>query len=132
MGKHHKLSAIEREQIALLQTRGFSNKEIGRRLGRQTSTIGRELKRNGSTNCYSAIQAQSRAEQRACIVAHSKQELRNPDVYRYVTEYLRNGWSPDQIAGRIKKDYPNDTHWRISTETIYRWIYQTKQVKTGQ
>jgi len=53
-------------------------------------------------------------------VAHSKQELKNP---------VRDGWSPDQIAGRLKKDYPNNTHWRITAETIYRWIYNPNQKK---
>lgn len=62
-------------------------------------------------------------------MAHSKQELKNPDVFKYVTDHLRDGWSPDQIAGRLKRDYPNNTHWRITAETIYRWIYHPNQKK---
>lgn len=55
--------------------------------------------------------------------------MKNPDVYRYVTEKLREGWSPDQIAGRLRLEYPTDSYWWITAETIYRWIYQPKQLK---
>lgn len=49
-----------------------------------------------------------------------------------MTEKLRDGWSPDQIAGRLKLDHLNDRHWWICHETIYRWIYQPAQVKSDQ
>ncbi len=129
MKTHKKLIAFERDQIALLHTQGISNSEIARRLGREVSTIGRELKRNRWGETYVAIHAQEQARQRAIRVAHSKQPLKNPEVYDYVTEHLRDGWSPDQIAGRLKKDHPNDKYWWITAETIYRWIYQPEQMR---
>lgn len=132
MHHHHKLSLIEREQIALLQTQGCSNKQIGKRLGRPTSTIGRELKRNGSDTHYSAVQAQYYAQERMSQVANHRQELKNSDIYGYVTSHLREGWSPEQIAGRMSRDHDHDHHWRISAETIYRWIYTPKQLKSTQ
>lgn len=61
-------------------------------------------------------------------VAHSKHPLKNEDVYAYVTEHLRGGWSPDQIAGRLKREHPHNRHFRITAETIYRWIYQPEQM----
>ena len=129
MKKQKKLTAVERDQIALLHTREISNSKIARRLGREVSTIGRELKRNRWGESYIAIHAQNQARERAIRVAHSKQPLKNSDVYDYVTEHLRDGWSPDQIAGRIKREHPDDSHWWITAETIYRWIYQPEQVK---
>lgn len=129
MKTHKKLTAIERDQIALLHTQGISNSEIARRLGREVSTIGRELKRNRWGETYVAIHAQQLAWERSSYVAHSKQPLKNPDVYEYVTARLVDGWSPGQIAGRLKKRYLNDHHWWITAETIYRWIYQLEQVK---
>jgi IS30 family transposase len=129
MKTHKKLTAIERDQITLLHTQGISNSEIARRLGREVSTIGRELVRNRWGETYVAIHAQQLARERASYVAHSKQPLKNPDVYEYVTARLRDGWSPNQIAGRLKKDHPNDRYFWITAETIYRWIYQPEQVK---
>ena len=61
-----------------------------------------------------------------------KQELKNSDVYAYVTQRLRDGWSPDQIAGRLRNDHPKSKYWWIRAETIYRWIYQPEQMKIDQ
>lgn len=129
MKKQKKLTAFDRDQIALYHTQRISNSEIARRLGREVSTIGRELKRNRWRETYIAIHAQQQAYDRAVHVAHSKQPLKNPDVYGYVTARLRDSWSPDQIAGKLKRDHPNNPHFRITAETIYRWIYQPEQVK---
>lgn len=129
MKTHKKLTAFERDQIALYHTQRISNKEIARRLGREVSTIGRELKRNLWGETYVAIHAQEQARRRSVRVAHSKEPLKNADVYAYVIERLRDGWSPDQIAGRLKRDHPDDPHFWITAETIYRWIYQREQVK---
>lgn len=137
MKNHHtKLTAHERDLLAIWKAGGISNKECARRLNRSPSTIGREFKRNGFTDngkqYYVAIHAQGKADRREHKAAHSKIELKNLDVYEYVTTRLRDGWSPDQIAGRLKKDHPKDTYWWITAETIYRWIYQPKQMKADQ
>jgi len=76
-----------------------------------------------------SIHAHEQARKRTERVAHSKHPLKNAAVYAYVTEHLRDGWSPDQIAGRLKRDYPNDRRLRITAETIYRWIYAPEQMK---
>src|SRR3989344_3647530 len=129
MKKQKKLTAFERDQIALYHTQRISNSEIARRLGREVSTIGRELKRNRWGEAYVAIHAHQKARERAVRVAHSKHRLKNGDIYAQVTEKLREGWSPDQIAGRLKKKHPQDPHFWITAETIYRWIYHPEQVK---
>jgi IS30 family transposase len=73
---------------------------------------------------YVALSAQAKAKQRQLYSAHNKAELKNPAVYAYVTEKLRGGWSPEQIAGRLREvDHKNDPHWQINHETIYQWIY---------
>jgi IS30 family transposase len=129
--KHHtKFTARERDLLAVWKAEGLSNGECARRLGRHISTIGRELKRNAwQGSYYVAIHAQARAWEREEKKAHSKQPLKNPDVYAYVTQHLRDGWSPDQIAGRLKREHPEDRHWRITAETIYRWIYHPDQAE---
>lgn len=130
-----KFTAQERDLLALWKAEGLSNKECGRRLKRHPSTIGRELSRNSfcsqRKNYYIAIHAQARADEKEQKAAHSKQELKNPDVYDFVTEHLRMGWSPDSIAGKLKLDHPDDKYFWITGETIYRWIYDPKQIKQG-
>lgn len=127
---HSKLTARERDQLAIWKAKGESNGECARRLKRHVSTIGRELKRNfGSVGQYVAIHAHQIARERQYQKAHAKEPLKNADVYAYVTARLRDGWSPEQIAGRLKRDHPHNRHWYITAETIYRWVYQPKQVK---
>lgn len=124
MKEHKKLTEKERDQLAIWKAQGVSNKECAKRLGRHPSTIGRELARNGFDKYYVAIHAQRLASDRQKKSAHGKKPLKDPDIYKYVTEHLRAGWSPDQISGRLKTAHPDQT---ISTEAIYRWIYHPEQ-----
>ena len=130
-----RITSRERDLLAIWKAEGISNKECGRRLNRHTSTIGRELKRNRFQSVvdgnyrYASIHAQQKALERRFKSAHSKHPLKNPFIYGYVTEKLREGWSPDAIAGRLKFDYPNDPSCWIVHETIYQWIYSNDQLK---
>jgi len=129
MKTYTRLSAYERDQLALWKAQGISSNECARWLGRSSSTIGRELRRNRwKGEWYVAIHAQGKTDARRQYVAHSKHPLKNPEVYAYVTKRLHYGWSPDQIAGRLARLHPDDRHWHICGETIYRWIYQPQQV----
>ena len=49
--------------------------------------------------------------------------MNRPELVAWVDEKLRANWSPEQIAGRIRLEYTEDQSMRISTETIYRWVY---------
>ena len=53
--------------------------------------------------------------------------MNRPELLAWVDEKLRANWSPEQIAGRIRLEYPEDQKMRISTETIYRWVYAAAQ-----
>jgi transposase, IS30 family len=121
---------------------GLSNKECAGRLSRSASTIGRELKRNKTRVAignddwdvvYEPLHAQAVAEERKKNAWNAKQPLKNKKVYAYVIEHLRQGWSPEQIAGRLKHvEYPSDSSWHICHETIYQFIYKEKTDKTKQ
>ena len=53
--------------------------------------------------------------------------MNRPGLIAWVGEKLRANWSPEQIAGRIRLEYPEDQSMRISTETIYRWVHAAAQ-----
>lgn len=122
MKKANKLTPNERDLIAIWKSQSISIRQIAQRLSRQPSTICRELKRNRWQETYVAIHAQAVCDKRK-VSAGKRHPLKNPKVYRHVLEKLRSNWSPEEIAGRLKLDYPNDSSWHICHETIYQFIY---------
>lgn len=127
--------------MAAWKQEGSSNIDCAKRLGRNVSTIGRELQRNHvkvETNngkdweyMYEPLHAQSVAMARKQNAWFAKEPLKNKKVFAYVLEKLRDGWSPEQIAGRLKQvDYRSDPSWHICHETIYQYIYKEKTDKT--
>lgn len=118
------LTREERYVIYHLHLYGLSMREIGRRLGRHHTTIGRELLRNGSRHAsYLHEIAQQRAEARQ----RWQRSCRRRDhgrLYRYVTSRLRRDWSPEQVAGRLRLDHAGNARMQVSPETIYQWVYR--------
>lgn len=110
-------------------------------MGRDKSTIGRELRRNktkvwtGKSDEYSyePHHAQFVAMERKQKAFNAKQPLKSKQIYGYVLEHLREGLSPEAIAGRLKfVDHPEDSSWWICTESIYAFIYKEKTDLTRQ
>lgn len=122
MKKTNKLTDNDRDQIAILKAEGLSIREIGKRLGRSHSSILREIRRNRFGEHYVAIHAQYLTNQRKSQ-AGKRYPLKNSFIYAYVLDHLRDGWSPEQIVGKLKRDYPNDKAHSICLETIYSFIY---------
>lgn len=122
MKKHQKLTAQERDLIAVWNSAGIPLRQIASRLERSPSTICRELKRNCWGKAYVAIHAQTVTEKRFKL-ARKRHPLKNRSVYKYVLKKLRKGWSPEQVAGRLKLRKPNNPYWHICHETIYSFIY---------
>lgn len=118
MFKH--LSVQEREVI-LQRKAEWSVEQIAGALGRAPSTIRRELARNSGPGGYSAVAAQARYEARRRDRPRWR-KMENPVISAYVRQRLTHYWSPDQIAGRVRVDFPADSRRQISHETIYRWI----------
>ena len=120
MKKYTRLSFQEREEIS----RGIWAKEsfvdIAKRINRPTSTITREVK---GKRCYRAEKAQKRAEELRKQGRRSKKIYSSEKLKSYVYDKLKTEWSPEEIAKRIKLDYPKDKNMRISHETIYKYIY---------
>lgn len=123
------LSEKERYVISHLQY-SYSMREIARRLGRSHSTISREFKRAKEIHPWTTYYydwAHPLALERRQQPRHLRRQA-NQRLIVYVASRLRLEWSPDEIANRIRIDYPNDDRMRISHETIYRWSYLDSSV----
>lgn len=152
------LAFPEREEIAILHAQEHGVREIARRLGRDPSTISRELRRNAATRAgqrgYRATVAQWKAQQAAKRPKVAKLAA-DPRLRAYVEAKLSGAvtdaqghpiagpnvpwagrrlgrrqdrrwgvaWSPEQISGRLKIDFPDDESMRVSHETIYQSLY---------
>lgn len=125
--KYRKLVKEDRILIAQWKNQGISNKQIAKWLGRSVSTIGREITRNNfEGKVYEPLHAQHKAEIKKNKAWEAKQPLKNPWLYSYVLDKLRQAWSPEQIAGRLKLEYPKNPNKQIGVETIYRFIYKSE------
>jgi len=113
------LQPNERDKIAIWSESGASAREIGRRLGRDHTVINRELKRNRRGDGYVAIHAQNLATKRN-HQPKKKCWWQKQWLYSYVVEKLREGWSPEQISGRLRLEHGCQI---ISHESVYRFIY---------
>ena len=116
------LTLAEREEISRAVVSGHSIRSIAALLGRAPSTISREIKRNGGQGCYRASQADQAAWDRArrpktCKLAE------NRTLAHIVAGKLQLLWSPEQIAGWLKRTYPDDENDQVSHETIYRSLF---------
>ena len=120
---HTQLTREERERISQMLFAGRSDAAIARALGRHRSTIGRERKRNSVDGRYSALQAQELAEERRQNRPH---KLDCPELNDFVRSGLAKKWSPDQIAGRVRREFLRDPSRRVSRMTIYRWIARSE------
>ena len=116
------LSLADREEISRGLATGRSLRAIARTLGRPTSTVSREIARNGGRQHYRATAADTAAWRRAArpkpcwLAAH-------PALCAVVAAKLADGWSPAQISGWLPTAYPNESTMRVSPETIYRSLY---------
>jgi IS30 family transposase len=116
------LSLAEREEISRAVVADQSMHSIATSLGRAPSTISREIKRNGGQECYRASQADQAAWDRAHRPKSCKL-VQNRALAHIVAGKLQWQWSPEQIAGWLKRTYPGDENYQVSHETIYRSLF---------
>ena len=117
------MSVDERETLSLGLAQGRSLRTMATVLGRAPSTVSREHARNTTRGRpYRACAAQTLAATRARQPRRSR-KLLDPWLWQYVRTHLAQGCSPEQIAGRLRRAYPDDMRKRLSTETIYVALY---------
>jgi IS30 family transposase len=116
------LTLEEREDISRGIASGSSIRAIASGLGRAASTVSREVTRHGGSSAYRALDADKRAwtsalRAKRCLLAGNR-KLREA-----VADKLVLDWSPEQISGWLKTQYPDDKSMRVSHETIYRSLF---------
>ena len=116
------LTLAEREEISRAVVAGHSIRAIAEQLGRAPSTVSREIKRNGGRECYRASQADQSAWDRGRRPKAGKL-VENRLLARIVAGKLQLQWSPEQVAGWLKRIYPDDPSRQVSHETIYRSLF---------
>jgi len=116
------LSDAERETLSLGLAHGQSLRTMATVLGRAPSTLSREHTRNARGQPYRACTAQTLATARAHQPRRPR-KLLDPWLWQYVRSHLAEGCSPEQIAGRLRREYPDDMRKHLSAETIYVALY---------
>ena len=122
---YNHLTAAERTTLMVMRAEGASQTAIAEYLRRDRSTICRELARNSGSQVagYDAVLADARARDlRAAPATHPKLGPDTP-LFAVVHDQLLDGWSPEQIAGALKRAFADDRSRRVCHETIYSAIY---------
>lgn len=128
---YHHITKEERIQLAALKRAGFTNGMIAQQLGRHPSAIGRELRKNATEIAptvfvYRPGAAHRRTKERRTVInAQRRKIIAGSDLATLIEEKLHQYWSPEQIAGRLRKERHNRT--QVCHETIYRWAYEERR-----
>jgi IS30 family transposase len=117
-----RLSLEEREEISRGLKAKLSFREIARRLGRNATTVSREVNAQGPRERYRAWRGDERAEKLMARPKERKLAAETP-LSKEVEECLRKKWSPQQIAKHLRREYAEQPMMHVSHETIYQALY---------
>lgn len=122
MNKKGHIKAAERLEIYILLNKGYSYRDIARSLRRSHTSIGNEVSSNAVNGKYDPHKAHIKARVRRKKSKYQGMKVRGqPVVEAYVKYYLKKGWTPEQVAGRLKEV---DIHLPyVSHMAIYKWLY---------
>lgn len=124
--KYIHLTLAEREEISIGLSSGKKIIDIARTIGRDCSTLYREIKRNNAqvnTVQYRANRAQLRTDERKKS-SHARKRLKNLVIQKYIVRKIKEEWTPELIAGKLPIDKPGLT---TNHESIYLWIYKDRR-----
>lgn len=119
--QYKRINEEEREIISIRLNQNQSIRSIALELKRSASSISREIKRDQSKTGYWAFSANQKSKANASSRKKDKRRLtQNQRLGNYVSEKVKQGWSPKAIGERLEIDYPQDMTMRISHEAIYQ------------
>lgn len=119
------LTAAQRGAIEVLLQKNYSRKDIADAIGVDKSTVSREINKRSTPNGYKAKYAQIDYKTRR-KKSKQKKKMDYSRRQKYVTQKLRDGWSPEQISGRLKL---KGSVLYVCPESIYAWIYEDEWAK---
>jgi transposase, IS30 family len=114
------LTAADRGIIEGMLRANCTPSDIAKELGVDPTTVSREIKQRSTPKGYSAKVAQLDYQAKR-LHCGKPQKLKANKRQKYVTTRLQLGWSPEQIAGRLKLLGRDDLY--VCPETIYHWLY---------
>ncbi|KXS47367.1 IS30 family transposase [Marinobacter persicus] len=125
MNNHYRhLSTTDRVTLMLMMRQGASLRAVARELKRSPSTLSRELRRHAVDGQPYDAQAAALSSRSARLACRPKPKLaEGTDLHNIVLDMLRNRWSPQQISGTLKAMFPDQPHYQVSHETVYKSIY---------
>jgi IS30 family transposase len=120
--KYTHITGPERLEISILLEKGYSHEDIGSALGRSQTSVSREIKRNSVNGKYQPEKAKAKARVRRRMSKYQGMKVNErPELEKYIIAKLKLRWTPEEIAGRLKKV---DSHLPyISGKGIYKWLY---------
>jgi transposase, IS30 family len=124
------ITSFQRNELSAFLRVDLKQKDIAKLLNKTPSAICQELKRNYTNNnvCYDARIAKQKTKSRR-IKANSRfKKIENNEWLKvYIIKHIKKYWSPEQISGRLKIYYPNDTSKHIGKDSIYKYIYNERK-----
>lgn len=121
--RYQQLQPEDRVTLASLTQQKYSIRAIGKVLGRSASTISRELRRNAQPSSYASTPALACTQQRRRQSRPPAKLHQDGILFGLVHHFLRERWSPEQIALTLACLFPKSHEYRVSHETIYTCIY---------
>ena len=123
--KFNHIKTAERLEIAILLRKQYSHRDIARVLGRDHTTVSREISRNSVNGVYQPRKAKAKARLRRRLSKYQGMKIIHSVVLRkHLEQKLKAGWAPEVIAGRLKEV---DTHLpSVSSKTIYKFLYSNR------
>lgn len=119
--KYKHILKVNRLEISILLNKGYSVREIGRSLGKNPSSISREISSNSTNGIYDPHKANNKARvKRICSKYQGMKVVSNMELRDYIDEKMKIGWTPEQIAGRLNRKSGNPV---ISAKSIYKYLY---------
>ena len=121
------ISASQRNELSVLLRAKTKQKEIARLLTKHRITMWRELKRNADKKYHAGIAKEKTTARQ--VAAHRQQRKieNNTWLRNYIVKKIKQRWSPEQIAGRMKRKWKNDSSRRIGKDSIYKYIYEHRK-----
>lgn len=118
----------ERNELSVLLRAGLKQCKIAKQLGKSPGAVSGEIKRSSTNGKYDARYAKVKVRERRVSANERFRKLEhNPWLRSYIVRKLKKHWSPEQIEGRLKKEYPCSREKQIGKDSIYKYIHNERK-----